>query len=90
MISTELKSHFAKTRVLGQGSGRISLTEAELAWLLRLTATDLKIDLTNIIIASPREVPSFYQPTFSASLPTGWASLDTTVLLEELAHLCSE
>lgn len=89
MISTELKSHLAKTRVLGQGSGRISLTEAELAWLLRLTATDLKIDLANIIIASPREVSSFYQPTFPSSLPIEWAYLDTTALLEELAHLCS-
>ena len=41
MISTELKSHFAKVRVLGQGADRISLSAGEIAWLLYLTATDL-------------------------------------------------
>lgn len=35
MISTELKSHFAKVRVLGQGADRISLSVSEIAWLLR-------------------------------------------------------
>ncbi len=90
MISTELKSHFANTRVLGQGSGRVSLTETELAWLLRLTATDIGIPLTNSILASPRDVPSFYQPAVPTSLPAEWSSLDTAALLEELAHLCAE
>jgi len=90
MISTELKSHFAKTRVLGQGSGRISLTESELAWLLHITATDLDIAIANRTISTPCEVPFFYEAPIPPALPEAWASLDGNALLHELAHLCAE
>lgn len=90
MISTELKSHFAKTRVLGQGGGRISLSEAELAWLLHTTATDLDIALANDILSEYSDVPSFYQATIPPILPEEWSSLDGNALLHELAHLCAE
>jgi len=90
MISTELRSHFARIRVLGQGSGRVSLTESEIAWLLRLTAMDLNIALVNDTLASPSEVPSFYRATIPPTLPDEWSSLDTTALLQALAHLCED
>ncbi len=90
MISTELKSHFAKTRVLGQGSGRISLSAAELAWILHITATDLEIAPVNEVLSASCEVPSFYQATIPPELPEEWFSLDVDTLLHEFAHLCAE
>lgn len=90
MISTELKSHFAKTRVLGQGSGRISLSEAELGWLLRITAADLEIDPANEMLSEPDNVPSFYEATIPPPLPEEWSRLELDALLEELAHLCDK
>ncbi len=90
MISTELKSHFAKTRVLGQGSGRICLSEAEFAWLLHITASDLGITHADKIYSAPHEVPTFYEATIPPELPEGWSSLDVNALLNEFAHLCAE
>ena len=90
MISTELKSHFAKARVLGQGSGRICLSEAELAWLLHITAFDLSIAPGDEILSAAHEVPTFYEATIISKLPEEWSSLDVDALLNEFAHLCAE
>ncbi len=90
MISTELKSHFAKSRVLGQGSGRICLSEAELAWLLHITASDLVIAPADKILSAPHEVPTFYEATIPQELPEEWSSLNVDALLNEFAHLCAE
>lgn len=90
MISTELKSHFARTRVLGQGSNRVCLSEPELGWLLIITATDLGISLMNDILSENLEVPSFYEAAIPPTLPEEWSALDTDALLQELTHLCEQ
>jgi len=90
MISTELKSHFAKTRVLGQGSDRICLSEAELAWLLQITASDLGIAHADEILSFPVDSPAFYAATIPPELPEEWSSLTVDALLKEFAHLCAE
>lgn len=88
MISTELKSHFAKTRLLGQGSGRICLSEAELAWLLRITASDLGISHANEVLSMHQVFPAFYDGTIPPQLPEEWSSMTVDALLNEFAHLC--
>lgn len=88
MISTELKSYFAKTRVLGQGGDRISLTESEIAWLLCLAADDLGLNLGNPVLKSTaKNLPLFYDAGIPPALPKPWAGLDTSALLGELDHL---
>lgn len=90
MISTELKSHFAKTRVLGQGSDRICLSGSELGWLLIITATDLDIPLVNDILSKNNKLPSFYEATIPPMLSEELSALDTDAILQELAHLCEQ
>jgi len=90
MISTELKSHFAKIRVLGQGSGRICLSEAELAWLLQITASDLGIAHKDEVLSISLDSPAFYVATIPPVLPEEWSSLTVDALLQEFAHLCAE
>lgn len=88
MISTELKSHFAKVRVLGQGSDRVSLSAEEIAWLLSLTAKDLGFPLENSVLkAGATRIPDFYAAGIPPSLPKAWKDLSTEVLLEELSQL---
>ena len=61
MISTELKSYFAKIRVLGQGADRISLSASEIAWLLHLTASDLGLKVgTPAMRIARKRAPQFY------------------------------
>ena len=90
MISTELKSHFAKARILGQGSGRICLSEAELAWLLQITASDLGIKHMEAVFSAPFDCPTFYTATIPPELPEEWSSLTVDALLEEFAYLCAK
>ncbi len=88
MISTELKSHFAEVRVLGQGADRISLSESEIAWLLYLTASDLglKPGIQALRIAK-KSVPLFYDLQIPPTTPDAWKSLTTEQLLTELDGL---
>ncbi len=90
MISTELKSHFAKTRFLGTGSGRICLSEGELAWLLYITSCDLNIAQEDSIFAGPVEAPLFYDATIPPELPPEWCELGTNELLSEFARMCEK
>jgi hypothetical protein len=88
MISTELKSHFAKVRVLGQGGDRISLSASEMAWLLHLTMTDLGLKPSKPSLKrGKKRVPQFYDIQIPPTLPESWASLTTEDLLSELAGL---
>ncbi|MCI0489128.1 MAG: restriction endonuclease [Blastocatellia bacterium] len=88
MISTELKSHFAKIRVIGQGSDRISLSASEIAWLLYLAADDLKLELCNNSFKVPqKQVPSFYDVQIPPALPKQWEDLTTDELLIEFDWL---
>lgn len=88
MISTELKSHFAKIRVLGQGGDRVSLSTTEIAWLLCLTAHDLGLPLTNASMKTPKkDIPTFYTAGIPPALPKTWEALTTDALLEELDQL---
>jgi hypothetical protein len=88
MISTELKSHFAKIRVLGQGGDRVSLSACEIAWLLFLTAKDLGLFLCNPAFRrAKRRVPSFYDIQIPPILPKEWENLTTDELLIELDQL---
>jgi len=88
MISTELRSYFAKARVLGQGGDRISLSESEIAWLLCLSANDLRLKIANDALkAECKNLPAFYDSGISALLPKPWAKLETSALLEEMAQL---
>ncbi|MGI5868493.1 MAG: restriction endonuclease [Kiritimatiellia bacterium] len=90
MISTELKSLFTRARVLGQGSDRIFLSEAEVAWLLKITASDLDIVHANKILSTPRDSPTFYEAPIPPKLPEEWSSLTGEALLEEFSHLCAK
>lgn len=91
MISTELKSHFAKVRVLGQGADRISLSVSEIAWLLHLTAGDLGLKPTSPLIkAVKKHVPQFYDIQIPPILPEEWKALTTDELLTELDGLIRE
>jgi hypothetical protein len=88
MISTELKSHFAKVRVLGQGADRISLSVTEIAWLLRLTVDDLGLKPTNPLLkVAKKSVPLFYDIQIPPVLPEEWKALTTDELLTELDGL---
>jgi len=88
MISTELKSQFARVRVLGQGSDRVSLSASEIAWLLHLAATDLGLSLGHAAFKGPkRRVPSFFDIQIPPALPEEWEILTTDDLLTELDQL---
>ena len=88
MISTELKSHFAKIRVLGQGGDRVSLSSSEIAWLLYLTAKDLRLTHHHKSLKRLKmDVPSLYDFEISQSLPIEWRALTTEDLLSELEQL---
>jgi hypothetical protein len=88
MISTELKSHFAKVRVLGQGGDRVSLSIQEIAWLLHLSATDVGLAVGNATLKAPKtKVPTFYEIQIPPELPRTWEGLTTDDLLEELDQL---
>lgn len=88
MISTELKSHFAKTRFIGQGSDRVCLSESEIAWLLVLTARDLGLPLQKSVLNESKDFPSFYETSIPSDFPKEWSAMTTNDLLEELVHLC--
>lgn len=91
MISTELKSHFAKVRMLGQGGDRVSLSIQEISWLLYLSATDLGLTMGNATLKAPKtKVPTFYDIQIPPKLPIAWESLTTDDLLEELDQLIRE
>ena len=88
MISTELKSLFAKVRVLGQGGDRVSLSSGEIAWLLYLAANDLKLPLCNAVFkGAKKQVPSFFNIQIPPALPKEWEILTTDDLLTELDQL---
>lgn len=88
MISTELKSHFAKVRMLGQGGDRVSLSIQEISWLLYLSATDLGLAMGNATLRAPKtKVPTFYDIQIPPKLPTVWEGLTTDDLLAELDQL---
>ena len=88
MISTELKGHFAKVRILGQGADRISLSASEIAWLLYLTAGDLGLKATSPLLkAVKKHVPQFYDIQIPPMLPERWKALTTDELLSELDGL---
>jgi len=88
MISTELKSHFAKVRVLGQGADRISLSASEIAWLLHLTASDLGLTVGNSALKIAKKCsPQFYDIQIPPFLPDAWKNLTTEQLLSELNEL---
>ena len=88
MISTELKSHFARVRVLGQGADRISLSECEIAWLLHLTAKDLGLKLAHPLLkATKKRVPKFYDVQIPQILTDVWTAITTDELLAELDSL---
>jgi hypothetical protein len=88
MISTELKSHFAKIRVLGQGGDRVSLSASEIAWLLCLTAKDLELPLTSASMkTAKKDIPPFYTAGIPPALPKTWETLTTDALLEEFHQL---
>lgn len=89
MISTELKSCFTKARILGNGQGKVSLTEAEIAWLLYLTARDLNIEILNMFLSEPVEVPGFYEATIPPVLPAIWERFETNSLLEIFNDMCA-
>ncbi|MCX5975356.1 MAG: hypothetical protein NTV33_00610 [Coprothermobacterota bacterium] len=85
MISTELKSQFAKIRVLGQGSDRVSLSASEIAWLLFLAANDLGLSLYNAAFKGMKKrIPSFFNSKIPPALPKEWEILTTDELLIEL------
>jgi hypothetical protein len=88
MISTELKSQFARVRVLGQGGDRISLSASEIAWLLHLTAIDQGLSLGHAAFKDiEMPVPSFFGIQIPPALPMAWESLSTDDLLTELDQL---
>ena len=88
MISTELKSHFAKVRVLGQGGDRVSLSIQEISWLLYLSAMDVGLAVGNATLKTPKtKVPTFYDIQIPPRLPRAWEGLTTDDLLEELDQL---
>jgi len=88
MISTELKSQFAKVRVLGQGGDRISLSASEIAWLLYLAANDLALPLCNAAFkGAKQQIPLFFDTQIPPALPMEWEVLSTDDLLTELDQL---
>ncbi len=88
MISTELKSQFAKARMLGQSGDRVSLSASEIAWLLYLSANDLGLSLCNAAFKTPKkQIPSFFDIQIPPVLPKEWEILTTDELLTELDQL---
>jgi len=88
MISTELKSLFAKIRVLGQSGDRVSLSSGEIAWLLYLAAKDLGLPLNHAAFKTiEKDVPSFFDIQIPPVLPKDWNRLTTDELLTELNWL---
>jgi hypothetical protein len=73
MISTELKSLFAKVRVLGQSGDRVSLSSGEIAWLLYLAAKDLGLPLNHAALKTiKKDVPSFFDIQIPTNLLGTW------------------